>query len=173
MVPQQARRRRARLTRFGACATAALLLGTGSAALAASSVSEDDCDSIARNLKSLDVNGESLALDSAEHMVENGGEQFDAPRETPVVEIEAVAPVLLLTPRVATILREVFGSQVASETPDDGESAVPAGEDEPMPPVARDETPGELPTTIAPALRDEFQNRYMPRFQRQMYRTDI
>lgn len=168
---QQARRR-ARLTIFGACATAVLLLGTASAALAASSTAEHDCDSIARNLKSLDVAGESLALDIVEHMVENGEEQFDAPRE-PAVESEAVAPVLLLTPRVATILREVFGSKVASETPDDGESAPSADDEQPMPPVARDETAEELPTSIAPALRDAFQNRYMPRFQRQMYRTDI
>jgi hypothetical protein len=174
MEPQQAQHRRAsRFARRGTIALAVLLLpGIWSPATLAASNAIVSCDKVARKLQTLEVTGETLAFNTVEHMSDNDQADFDAPANTTILlESEIVTPVLLLTPRVASILREVFSSDVAAdgETTEVGDSpARPRSDTEtaPVSPVARDDSPSQIP-------RDEAANRYMPRFQRQMYRTDI
>lgn len=173
MEAQQGHRRTAmRGSRLALAALSGLLIGP--TALAASN-NIVDCGKIARDLQSLDVDDESLTLDSVEHMASNDVAGFDVPADAPVLESEAVAPVLLLTPRVATILREVFGPDILSSAAAGEPVSEPGGKAQaaPVPPVAKDTGSAPEPASIAPILPDESTTRYMPRFQRQMYRTDI
>ena len=75
---------------------------------------------------------------------------------------DSVAPVLYLTPRVTNILRDVFGTaaeELPLETPEQPSSSPVAGSEDPSDAVE--------PADAGNATRD------LPRFQRQMFRTDI
>lgn len=117
-----------------------------------------DCDRLASNLRSLDVPDTELPLEDVDHMSTDDSELLPA-----ALESETVSPVLLLTPRVADLMQEVFNSLPA----DDSAAAKPANDDEV--PAARS------PAVSAPqqTIEADSTTPVMPSFQREMYRTDI
>jgi hypothetical protein len=130
-----------------------------------------DCDRLASNLRSLDVPADEISGADTTHVVVADSTELAARLETE--NNDAAAPVLLLTPRVATILREVF----KASTPGDADKAVTAGETGAEKPTASSPPLVNAPSAVLPdsslgAERTE-NSRYVPRFQRQMYRTDI
>ena len=146
-------------------ALATLCFGPRTAAAAASAI--EDNDRIVAELRSLEVKAESLSLDMTDPATDDDQGDLDTPLET-----DPVAPVLRLTPRVATILREVFGPDVLAAPEADavadetGQASESPGKTSPL----ASET---APATAAPDISDARSNFYVPRFQRQMYRTDI
>lgn len=152
------------------------------AALAASSFS--DCDRLASDLRSLEVPADELPVDAGDHSADDKG--LMAP-DTKQSRIDGgTAPVLLLTPRVADIVREVFDTlpelAIDDGTDDSGASAsaddVGSGATSPhapaakVPPVVQAPT---LPRIAPPGARNTGGGgaHYVPRFQSPMYRTDI
>lgn len=125
----------------------------------------NDCDELALNLRSLDVPPAELPLDNGKHLDASDDSVLEA------VADDTVSPVLLLTPRVANIMREVFDSvaidtEVTAIAADDTSAAEPEAD---SPPVVN-----AKPAPVVPAADETVTNtHYMPRFQRQMYRTDI
>ena len=115
------------------------------------------CDQVGRNLQSLDVPVNTLPLDVVDHAPLDTAD-LDEPR----VESESAAPILDLTPRVKNILRDVFDmsdEELAEDTPPLPSSSPLADSDE-----ASDE---------AEPIEVEVERGDLPRFQQQMYRTDI
>jgi hypothetical protein len=162
-----------------------VLLAGASQIAAAASNTIVNCDRIAVELRSLDVDTEELTLDIVEHSNKdiNG---FNAPPRSGDAKIDAVAPVLLLTPRVATILAEVFGSALpTADVQDDVAADVQKELTEPAdaakiatattsPIAASGDTTADPVSAAPPPLRnDSTGGAYLPRFQRLMYRTDI
>jgi len=146
----------------------ALCIGS-QAAIAASNSTIGDNASIVADLRSLQVRVESLSLDIPDPVADDDQGDLDTPIDT-----DPVAPVLRLTPRVATILREVFGPDVlavpatgtvADDTDQDGDGDTPGK----ISPLASE----SAPATAAPDLADARSHFDVPRFHRQMYRTDI
>lgn len=122
------------------------------------------CDHVARDLQSLEVTVNDLSIDidlvpgPVENSLADALEASSLPQDT-------TAPMLYLTPRVATILEAVFDSTAtAPDSEPDGEE----GE-------ARDDLSNDshgaqqksAPVTVID--KDAF----LPRFQRHMYRKDI
>ena len=146
-------------TKAGYAAIAATLLlsaGWSTTALGATS-SLVPCDQIARNLTSLEVTVEALSVDLVDHVAtELDPDGFAAESDT----TDTMAPLLYLTPRVATILRDVFAPAAVNQSLDSDDavqtSPVADSVDENRPTSATDENEIDL-----------------PRFQRQMFRTDI
>ena len=145
-------------TKAGYAAMAATLMlsaGWSTTALGATS-SLVPCDQIARNLTSLEVTVAALSVDLVDHVAtELDADGFAAESDT----TDTMAPLLYLTPRVATILRDVC-APAANQSLDGDEdvqtSPVADSVDENRPTVGADENQIDL-----------------PRFQRQMFRTDI
>ena len=143
----------------GLSALAAALMLSAPAHAANSSV--NPCDQVGRDLKSLEVPADALTVDVVDHAPTDPGaldEQSDL--------TDSVAPILHLTPRVTNILRDVFGTApeelaqvLPTEMPEQPSSSPVAGSDEKSddvePADAADETSA------------------LPRFQQQMFRTDI
>lgn len=137
------------------------LLGIGWCATAVGANSSVPCDQADTDLQSLEVAVSELAVDRVDHMA--------TAADTPIREVlegqasaEAAAPVLFLTPRAATILRNVFDSENdAAAAESDSESDAQA------PTVQPDSTEKLAPVTLIDRAADT------PRFQRQMYRKDI
>lgn len=121
-----------------------------------------DCDQLATSLRSLDVPPAELPLDSTDHLDADKQAALEAAAD------DKVSPVLLLTPRVATIMQEVFDS-VAIDTGDTSEETSEPAPEAATPPVVKAISPPALPAADETATNPH----YMPRFQRQMYRTDI
>lgn len=144
----------------------ALCFGPQTAAAAASAIIEDN-DRIVAELRSLEVEAESLSLDMTDPAANDDQDDLDTPLEN-----DPGAPVLRLTPRVATILREIFGPDVLA-APERDAAADATGHDsetlEKTSPLASE----TAPAATSPDLAGARSNFYVPRFQRQMYRTDI
>ena len=118
------------------------------------------CDQVARDLTSLDVAVAALSVDLVDHVTTEltpvDFESIGAESDT----TDTKAPLLYLTPRVATILRDVFEPAAASQPLD-------SDEDVQTSPVAE---------SIDGARSADAENENqidLPRFQRQMFRTDI
>ena len=139
-------------------AAALMLIATAQAA----SSSLVPCDQVGRDLKSLEVPVNSLTLAVVDRAPMNPvAADPDAIDEQTAVT-DSVAPVLYLTPRVTNILRDVFGTaaeELPLETPEQPSSSPVAGSEDPSDAVE--------PADAGNATRD------LPRFQRQMFRTDI
>ena len=123
-----------------------------------------DCDQVAHNLQSLDI--DRLAVETVDLASVSGSpESSDDPAES-------VSPLLFLTPRVASILQDVFGDSDEAEPAANEEAAQSPAAMQPQPatsPVVDNANPVEL---AAPSGMYEHAA-ILPRFQRQMYRTDI
>ena len=138
---------------------AALLL---SVTAHAASSSHSPCDQVGGDLKSLEVPVDALTVDVVDHTPEDPVTADPDALDEQTAITDAVAPVLYLTPRVTNILRDVFGT--AAQVPPQ-----PAPEQPASSPVA--DSDGKALTEEPAEKADE--TRDLPRFQRQMFRTDI
>lgn len=127
------------------------------------------CDKTAQDLKSLRVD-DALRVESVDLSDVAGSSEDTADDLT-----ESVAPLLFLTPRVASILQDVFG-----DSDDDVTTDVAAVEVGMAGPKNREEAASSPVVDNAaseraePAVSPMYENAaILPRFQRQMYRTDI
>ena len=149
-------------TKAGFVALAATLLlsaGWSSAALGATS-SLVPCDQVARDLTSLDVTVAALSVDLVDHVTTEPKPGSFESIEKNSDTTDTMAPLLYLAPRVATILRDVFEPAAANQP-------LVSDEDRQTSPVAdsNDETRS--------ADAEDENEIDLPRFKRQMYRTDI
>lgn len=146
-------------------ALAATLLLSASAV--AASNSGMPCEQVGRDLKSLEVTVEALTLTAVDHvpMAQNAAKPNTPDGEYHVTE--SGIPYLYLTPRVTSILRDVFGT-----TAEDLPPAVP-----PVKPKSRSSSPlaDSEATADSATVPDDvaIESDDMPRYQHQMYRTDI
>ncbi|MEX0708098.1 MAG: hypothetical protein WD078_09045 [Woeseia sp.] len=152
-------------TALAGAAFVTLCFGPQTAAAAASAIDNDD--RIVAELRSLEVEAESLSLDMTDPAANDDQDDLDTPLAN-----DPVAPVLRLTPRVATILREVFGPDVLA-TPETDATADDTGQDSETLKKTSPLASETAPAATSPDLAGARSNFYLPRFQRQMYRTDI
>lgn len=152
---------------FAVLAALALCTGWSAAALSAANT-EADCAGIAGELESLTTPVETRAAIPVDHVtIEPDASQIGATDEPPAVD-DTATPYLYLTPRVASVLRDVFaiGRDVAATATDAEAPTSPLAEtDKPaaVSEAADDERPS--PRADDPAG--------LPLFQRQMHRIDI
>lgn len=119
------------------------------------------CDQVGRELKSLELPVNALTVD----VVDLTPTDPNAIDEQSVIT-DSVAPVLYLTPRVANILRDVFGTtaeELPQELPDE-RPAQPSSS-----PLADSDRKSDA---VEPADTGN-ETSDLPRFQQQMLRTDI
>ena len=140
-------------------ATLVLSAGWSTTALGASS-SLVPCDQVARDLTSLDVAVETLSVDLVDHVTTEPRPGSFESTEANSDTTDTMAPLLYLAPRVATILRDVFEGAAENEPLD-------SNEDRQTSPVAE-----SIDETSSVDAEDENEID-LPRFQRQMFRTDI
>lgn len=149
----------------GLAALAASLLLSASAI--AASHSGIACEQVGRELKSLEVPVEALTLTAIDHVpiLRQAAEPHAADANSHITGADI--PYLYLTPRVAGILRDVFGTPAEELSP-----ALPPVKPElrSSSPLADSEETADS-ATVPDNAADEAND--MPRFQRQMYRTDI
>lgn len=149
----------------GLPALAATLLLSASAV--AASNSRMPCAQVGRDLKSLEITVEALTLTAVDHVpiAQNAAKPNTPDGESHVTESEI--PYLYLTPRVTSILRDVFGT-----TAEDLSPALP-----PVKPKLRSSSPlaDSEETADSATVPDDvaIESDDMPRYKRQMYRTDI
>lgn len=145
-----------------------VLLGAswGTTALGAASA-DAECDEVSRDLQRLEITMDSLEIDNVDHMPTSSDVVDSESLGSPITTDGPAAPVLYLTPRVATILREVFGTRVDEKT-ETVSAEVPVADD------ARTEEAADVETTekTAPVTLID-QSEELPQFQRQMFRKDI
>ncbi|HLU06576.1 MAG TPA: hypothetical protein VKZ91_08470 [Woeseiaceae bacterium] len=151
---------------LGAAASCVALLAMAwaSPGLAAARTSVG-CDKVAQELQSLDIDTltiEVVDLSDVSQSPERSDELADS-----------VAPLLFLTPRVATILEDVFSDSVEPEAVEhekitqarETKDAKPATS-----PVVDNANAPDMDASASPMYENAA---ILPRFQRQMYRTDI
>ncbi len=134
--------------------TATLMLN---ASAHAASTAVYPCDQVGRDLQSLEVPVGELTLDVVDHVPTD-----PAAIDAQSASTDSVAPILYLTPRVTNIVDDVFraaSDKLPQETPEQPSSSPLAGSDEKSDPIE--------------ALDEEREAGVLPRFQRQMLRTDI
>ena len=128
-----------------------------SATAHAASSSVTPCDQVGRDLQCLKVPVEAMTVDEVDH-VPVDPQTIDEPS----AETDALAPILHLTPRVTNILRDVFGTVTEEPVPDTS----PHTSSSPL--ADSDENENDVEPADAEIERSE-----LPRFQQQMFRTDI
>lgn len=135
------------------------------------------CD-LTADLRSLEVPVSDLSANVGGHIAVEPGDDDDESLNTLPAQAGSAAPILYLAPRVAVILQNVF-SAVAIETPplespDTAQSLATQSlsqDESPLSPVAGDVSQADSSELIDPASAAEVEA--VPRFQRQMFRTDI
>jgi hypothetical protein len=152
--------------------TAFLAVWSASASAAVNALTS--CDQVAREMQSLEVVADPLVA-----VLVDLSDLEQSPEDS-VRSPETVAPLLFLAPRVASILDDVFGDSEfadADQTADDAASAqgrdqhsLNEKEREATSPVAGNVSSSDV--SQPPSSLYE-QAAILPRFQRQMYRTDI
>ncbi len=152
----------------------ALLLGSAwSTPLLAAANAALDCDKLARGLRNLDTPVEVLAVTNVDHGTVDQTASKSAPAESAASELQvntddAATPFLYLSPRVASLSRNVFEAGRYSLAPNQTQSSLPSS------PVADSESAPagaeELDDASPLATEEKFS---LPLFQREMYRTDI
>ena len=123
----------------------------------AASTSAYPCDQVGRDLQSLEVPVGELTLAEVDHVPTDPAAIDEQSAIT-----DSVAPILYLTPRVTNIVDDVFrttSEKLSQETPQNPSSSPLAGSDE--------------KSDLVETLDDEREAGVLPRFQRQMFRTDI
>lgn len=149
---------RAQLTRYplsGLPALAAALLLSATSHAANNVVFP--CEQVKRDLQSLEVPVGALTAERVDHAPIDRGIADDRP-----IASESVAPVLNLAPRVTHILRDVFELTT--------EELLEEASHEPSTSPLADSDPKADGAEAAKASSDKNE---LPRFQRQMLRTDI
>lgn len=141
-----------------------------------------ECESLSGPLTGPSISPHALSLEVVDHIATETESPADDSRAAPEEISETTTPVLYLTPRVASILRDVFGADVdgLKQPADDNERAAeespPVGHDNPtVAPIAErteNAEPVDGEEIAAPIdLIDEDED--IRRFQPEMYRTDI
>jgi hypothetical protein len=160
---------------FAALAAATLLVAAWSSPGLAAAHLAIGCDKMAKNLQSADV--EKPAIDLVD--LSDVSESEDAADNL----TGSVAPLLFLTPRVASIVENVFGDRDEATGPQGDQEALTADLEKPVlenstieqarpatPPVVDNTNSSRLGQPVSPMYEHAA---ILPRFQRQMYRTDI
>jgi len=141
---------------------ATLLLSSASFAASPSIV---PCDQVSRDLKSLEVPAAALTVDRVDHApADPVAADPDALDERTSVT-DSVAPILYLTPRVTSIVRDVFGTTTDELTE---ETALQPSTSPGAPMADADQTADKVDSADGENVTSE-----LPRFQQQMYRKDI
>lgn len=139
----------------GLSVLAAALMTNATAYAASNSVVP--CDQVGRDLQSLEVPVDTLPVNVVDHIPIDPDSLDEA-----FVDTDSATPVLDLAPRVTNILRDVFGTtdeELVPESPSQPASSPLADVDE----ESDEAEPAEV----------EIERRHLPRFQQQMFRTDI
>ncbi len=154
--------------RFAAVAATIALTTCWSSGAYSRTQSDVDCAEVARNLQSLEIPVKSLSLETVDHVpMTTEAAAFDA-GEPDITAADSAAPLLDLTPRAESALRDIFDdSRQAWEADTAVElSSSPIAETEDIPDIS------ELPKkAVQESQIDEDSD--LPLLQRQMYRTDI
>jgi len=151
----------------GIAAILALCAGWSVSALSATTT-EIERDAIAHDFKSFEMPAATYSVTTIDHVsIEPGPSNLEL-LDVPAASSEAAAPLLFLTPRVASVLRDIFSvTGETSDQADDSEvSSSPIAESERHPDIS------ELldQTDQAASADDEID---LPLFQQRMFRTDI
>jgi|GEM_PF-4824972 len=154
-----------------------LVCGWSATALAATGPN-NNCQEISKNLRSLETPVVELSItlvDLPGTDVEMGMINVREPIGSSGTASDSTAPLLFLTPRVVSMLREIFDDVSDAETRD-GPIGAPAivspRRESTLPPIAEGNTDQSLlPSLEEAAVPTPIQA--IPRFQRPMYRTDI
>lgn len=149
---------------YAAAGGFAFLVAAWSSPVFAAAHAAVGCDRTARDLQSLDV--EPLRVEVVD-LSDVSGSPDSSDNLT-----ESVAPLLFLTPRVATILQDVFGDsdgagRVGKAT---AAKAQPQQQRPASSPVVDNASSEDRAEPVLPMYEHAA---ILPRFQRQMYRTDI
>ena len=124
------------------------------------------CDKVAQELQSLDI--DTLVIE-----VVDLSDVSQSPEE-PDELADSVAPLLFLTPRVATILEDVFGETDEPEAAVEHAKTTRSAQTKQAKPATSPVVDNaNAPDMDAPASPMYENAAILPRFQRQMYRTDI
>lgn len=160
---------------YAALAGAALLVSAWSVPGLAATDSLIDCNELAGNPERFEINRDALSFAPVDHIATEEHRATDGPIDVAPESSETPTPVLYLTPRVASILRDVFGSEIDGI---DTSVATDSSDEltrEPDAPIA-DSTDGadlvDGEEIVPPATLLE-RSDDVQRFQQQMYRTDI
>lgn len=153
----------------GLATIVALCAGWSGSTLAAATAPA--CDDLIRDLRGLEIPLETLSVTAVDHVsiepIHADIELLDAQSASS----ETAAPFLFLTPRVASVLRDIFD---VSSAPDEQDT----GNETPSSPVAETLESDRIPNISelldqsdpAGSANDEIN---LPRFQQRMFRTDI
>ena len=158
---------------------AVLVLGAAWCATALGATgSTTACDRTA-DLRSLEVPVSDLSANVVGHIPVEPGNDNDEPLNALPAQAGPAAPILYLAPRVAEILQNVFSAVVIEtpplDSPDPAQSFAPESlsqDESPLSPVAGDASRPNSSELIDPASAGA-EVEAVPRFQRQMFRTDI
>ncbi len=166
---------KAELSWFAALAGALLLSGVWSVPGLAATSSLAECDGLSAELADPSLSPDMLTIDVVDHIAANEPASADDAIDASPANPAAPVSVLYLTPRVASILRDVFGSDI-----DGVETAADADEldvdtDAARAPIAEsvENTDVNDAGEITPPVSLIEQSEDIRRFQQQMYRTDI
>jgi hypothetical protein len=148
---------------YAAAGGVALLVAAWSSPGLAAAHAAVGCDRTAQELQSLDVRQLRVAVVDLSDVVSPASDSLT----------ESVAPLLFLTPRVASILEDVFGDsdssrQAAKATP---VTAPPEPQKPASSPVVDNASAEDRAEPVGSPMYEHAA--ILPRFQRQMYRTDI
>lgn len=154
----------------GLTAILALCAGWSASALSATTTSIE-CDDLIRDLRSLEIPAEPLSVTKVEHVsiepISSDIELLDAQSASS----ETAAPFLFLTPRVASVLRDIF--DISHELRDPDVNSEPSSS-----PIAETVDSERIPDiselleqTDPGGTADNAIN--LPLFQQRMFRTDI
>jgi hypothetical protein len=150
----------------GLAATLALCTGLSATALGATTTSE--CDDLISNLRGLEAPVEAFSVTTVDHVsiepIPSDIELLDAQSASS----ETAAPFLFLTPRVASVLRDIFDVSSAMDDLDASSeaSSSPIAETNRIPDISE-----LLDQSDSAGTTDNEIN--LPRFQQRMFRTDI
>ncbi len=143
-------------------AIAIAVTGLWSASALAATTARIHCDQLATELESLEAPDPVLSAEPVEHVtIDSDSSLFDG-LEVEILTDDAVTPFLFIAPRVANLLRDVFGSTDEDWAPATPSTSPLAGMDD-----IDDADPAE---GNSPAFRFREE---LPQIQRQMYRIDI
>lgn len=142
----------------------------------ASTDSVVECEQIGGQGTSADIGPPALSFEAVDHIATEDPGVVETPIDTPQETSETPTPVLYLTPRVASILRDVFGSEIeGSSRPIPNPSKHEARSTEPVAPIADRTESSDAPESEEIShpvpLIDEAED--LRRFKPEMYRTDI
>lgn len=144
-----------------------LAIGGPATSFAASDTSSD-CDRLGRDLQSLAVETDSLATEIVDLAVGSDPAAIAGKFDAPPADTGSQAPMLYLAPRLDSIVRDVFDAVAI-----DGDSAQPAPQKPTSDLEAEVAHPPLADSATEPHDDGAEQQQVPPRFQRQMYRTDI